>query len=233
MSGIPKEAARERVLVFAPHPDDDIIGCGGSIAKHIQQGREVTVVYMTSGESGSTTCPKIELAKIRTEEAVQAAKILGLGEQDLVFLGKPDGYLLYSKDNIIELITLIRDKRPNLVYMPHQNDLHKDHVVTHELAAEACRRSGGPWFQECTGQPWNVENILGYEVWTPLQELSYIEDISDYMEIKLEALNQHESQLRDIQYEEGIKGLNQYRGIMTGKGNYCECFQVMRISRIF
>lgn len=59
----------ERILVFSPHPDDDIIGCVGSIAKHIQQGDQVSIIYMTSGEAGSLESKPEELIQIREEEA--------------------------------------------------------------------------------------------------------------------------------------------------------------------
>ncbi|OGY22990.1 MAG: hypothetical protein A2172_03595 [Candidatus Woykebacteria bacterium RBG_13_40_15] len=71
-----------------------------------------------------------------------------------------------------------------------------------------------------------------YEVWTPLQEVSYVEDISKFLDLKIKALEQHKSQLQDINYDEAIKGLNRYRGIMTGKGRFCECFQVLKTNKI-
>ncbi|NLK51844.1 MAG: PIG-L family deacetylase [Syntrophomonadaceae bacterium] len=222
---------KQRVLVFSPHPDDDLIGCGGSIAKHIGQGDLVTVVYMTSGEAGSLHYSKSDLARIREAEAAKAAAVLGL--TDLIFFQRPDGYLNYNRENLIPIINLIREKQPNLVYLPHKNDLHKDHIRTYELVMEACTRASGPWFPECEGQPWSVDIILGYEVWTPLSEVSYIEDITSFMDLKVEALKQHKSQIQDIRYDEAIRGLNRYRGIMSGKGEYCECFQVIKINQFF
>ncbi|NLC06620.1 MAG: PIG-L family deacetylase [Syntrophomonadaceae bacterium] len=220
-----------RVMVFAPHPDDDLIGCGGSIVKHLQRGNTVTVVYLTSGESGSLKYSKAELAQIREAEATRAATLLGL--TDIIFLRNPDGYLEFNRDNLIRIISLIRDKQPNIVYLPHSQDLHKDHLRTNELVLEACNRAGGPWFQECAGEPWSVDTILGYEVWTPLIYVSYVEDITPYLEQKIAALRLHESQLQDIQYDEAVRSLNRYRGIMTGKGQYCECFQILKVSELY
>lgn len=218
-----------RVLVFSPHPDDELIGCGGSISKHLKQGNEVTVVYMTSGEAGSLKHSKEELAKTREKEAAEASKILGV--KDLIFLRNPDGYLEYNKDNLVKIIGIIRDKKPDLVYLPHKNDAHKDHMKTNELVIEAVGRAAGPWFQECRGEPWSVNTVLCYEVWTPLQEISYVEDITDFINLKIKALEQYKSQIQDIQYDEAVKGLNRYRGVMTGKGEYCECFQVLKVEK--
>lgn len=99
----------KKILVFAPHPDDDVIGCGGSIAKHTKQGSKVTVVYMTSGDAGSLNYSKEELAQIREKEARSAAEILGV--EDLIFLRNSDGYLEYNKENLVKIIELIRDKK--------------------------------------------------------------------------------------------------------------------------
>lgn len=218
-----------RIMVFAPHPDDDILGCGGSIAWYAGQGHEITTVYMTSGEAGSLTCPGNTLAAIRENEACQASLLLGVKET--IFLRNPDGFLEYNRDNLISIMILLRDKKPHAVYLPHPADGNQDHRITSSLVLDACRRASGPWFQECGSMPWEVKTILAYEVWTPLQEVSYIEDISSCMELKLNALRLHSSQLQDIQYDEAIQGLNRYRGIMSGKGQYCECFQVLKMDR--
>jgi N-acetylglucosamine malate deacetylase 1 len=220
----------KNVMIFAPHPDDDLIGCGGSIARHVKEGSKVTIVYMTSGDAGSLKYTKEELGGIREKEAKNAAKIIDVS--DLVFLRIPDGYIEYNRDSIVKLVNLIRKARPDVIYLPHKLDDSKDHKVTYELVTEAIRRAGGPWFQECKGEPWAVKTILGYEVWTPLQEISYVEDITKFIELKITALEQHKSQTQDIKYDEAVKCLNGYRGVMTGRGKYCECFQVLRTDRI-
>jgi hypothetical protein len=67
-------------------------------------------------------------------------------------------------------------------------------------------------------------------VWTPLQEVSYCEDISEFMELKLEALRHHVSQLSHVKYDSAVEGLNWYRGSMTQTGKYGEGFQVLKMS---
>jgi len=221
-----RDVVMNRIMVFAPHPDDDILGCGGSIAKHAAQGHQVITVFMTSGEAGSLSYSRDELGRLRENEARQAAALLGV--KDTVFLGNPDGFLEFNRDNLISIMTLLRSQKPDAVYLPHHLDGNEDHRVTNKLVLDACRRAGGPWFPECPGDPWGVKTILAYEIWTPLQEVSYIEDITPYMELKLDALRLHASQLKDIQYDEAISGLNRYRGIMSGQGRYGECFQVIK-----
>ncbi|MGS0765578.1 PIG-L deacetylase family protein [Syntrophomonas curvata] len=218
----------KQILVVAPHPDDDIIACGGSIAKHCQNGNQVAIMYITSGDAGGIRYGKDELAAIREAEARQAAALLGIN--NLFFLRMADGYIEINKENLIRITTLIRAIKPHMVYIPHDRDGCRDHKETHHLLREACKRAAEPFFPECGKEPWPVETILGYEVWTPIEEVSYAEDISDFIDRKLAAIQQHHSQLEYYRYDEAVKGLNRYRGIMTGKGDYCEAFQLIKYS---
>lgn len=217
----------ENILVFAPHPDDDIIGCGGSIARHISHGDQVAVVYMTSGEAGNLKYEPALLAALREAEAQQAAGALGV--TDLTFLRYPDGYLEFGPRGLDDIVALIRRKRPTRVYIPHQLDTVPDHQITHRLVREGCRRASGPWYPQCGIEPWQVDTVLAYEIWTPMTEVGLSQDISEFMPLKLQALQQHQSQIESIAYDQAIQGLNRYRGIMSGRGDYCECFQVLQI----
>lgn len=220
----------KRILVFAAHPDDDLIGCGGSLAKRIEHGDEVSVCFMTSGDAGSLEYTKRQLSKIRESEAKKAAKIMGY--KKVFFLRNPDGYLEYSKKNIVSVINIIRKERPNVVYVHHENDDHMDHKTTYKIVNECIRRARGQCFQECKGSPWSVEIILSYEVWTPLSEFNYAEDVSRFIDKKIRALEEHRSQIKLVSYDEAAKSLARYRGIMSGCGKYCEVFKILK-SRIY
>lgn len=217
------------VLVFSPHPDDDVLGCGGSIAKYTVAGHEVSVVYLTSGGSGDPKIPEKELTKIREKEAKNAAQILGV--KNTFFLHLPDGYLEFNKESIISLINLIRRIRPNLVFLPSPEERHRDHRVANELCLEAAKRAGWGAFQEA-GTPWIVKTILEYEVWNPMNNWNYAEDITNHMKKKLEALQAHKSQLKNLEYDKAIEGLNRYRGIVTGKGKWVEVFKIVKTTKI-
>jgi LmbE family N-acetylglucosaminyl deacetylase len=213
-----------KVMVFAAHPDDDLIGCGGSIVKHVKSGVRVIVVYMTSGDSGSIVVPKERIAEIREEEVKDSAKILGT---EATFLKQPDGYLEYNKKNLIEVTNLIRKLKPDWVYIHHKNDGHPDHQTTFKIVKEAVRRAADSCFQDCHKTPHKVSRVLCYEVWTPLSEFNFSVDISEFMPQKLKALRMHKSQLKLVKYDEAVEGLNRYRGAMTGKGKYAEVFDVI------
>lgn len=220
------DSALSRIMVFAPHPDDDVLGCGGSIVKHRKRGRQVRVVYLTSGEAGSPGFHPDGLNRVREEEAARALRVLDV--TDPVFLGLPDGGIEINALSLDAVVKLLRRERPEMIYLPHARDVHRDHLKTHELVLEACRRAAGPWHPQCGEQAWEVGWILAYEVWAPLGEVNMVEDISPFIEIKIEAMRRHKSQLEHIAYDEGIRGLNRFRGISSGRGEYCECFQVLK-----
>lgn len=220
-----------KVLVIAAHPDDDVFGCGGSIAKHVKNGNSVTIAYLTNGDAGTLTHTKEELAKVRKEEAKQAAAVLGI--EDLIFLNFFDGYVEYSKEILNKLVELIREIKPQVIYMPHGKESHRDHANTFILGKEAIYRAGAQSFQECEGDPWNVSTVLCYEVWTPLSKFQYIEDITEFIELKVEAFKKHESQLANVHYDQALRGFSQYRGLLNGKGEYAECFKVLKVGEIF
>ncbi|HML90395.1 MAG TPA: PIG-L family deacetylase [Methylomusa anaerophila] len=219
------------MLVFSPHPDDDVIGCGGSILKHVKKGNVVSVVHITSGDSGSLIYSPGQTISIREDEADKAAKFLGISE--VHFFRNADGNLSYTWENLSRIISLLRSLRPDVVYLPHKQDSHRDHRITHELVSESCLRAGSPEAQECGQQLWSVGVILCYEVGTPLPEVNYVEDISEWMEAKVEAMRLHKSQLANLAYDEAVRHLNRLRGITTGRGAYCECFQVLKVSELF
>jgi LmbE family N-acetylglucosaminyl deacetylase len=214
-----------KVLIVAPHPDDDIIGCGGRILQHLRKGDQLQVIYITSGESGSLGISKDELALQREEEAAAAIKKLGITQT--FFWRWADGYVKYGKEELIQAINFIRQHQPDLVYLPHPDDGHVDHQQTTKIFLEAIGRAGGKCFQECLPEPWSVSAVLGYEVWTPIQKPQLTVDISKQIDQKITALQAHHSQLENVAYDEGVRGLNRYRGAMSQKGKYCECFSIL------
>lgn len=220
--------ALSRIMVFAPHPDDDVLGCGGSIVKHRKKGRQVKVVYLTSGEAGSPGFYPSGLNKVREAEAAQALHLLEV--ENPVFMGLPDGGIEVNAQNLDAVVALLRRERPEMIYLPHARDVHRDHLRTHELVLEACRRAAGPWHPQCGKHAWEVAWIIAYEVWAPLNEVNMVEDISPFIDIKIEAIRRHKSQIEHIAYDEGIRGLNRFRGISSGRGDYCECFQILKAS---
>jgi LmbE family N-acetylglucosaminyl deacetylase len=130
-----------RIIVFAPHPDDETLGCGGTIAKKIAEGYEVLIVVMTDGrfllqnssETNSCLMPE-QVKKIRRVEVLKATKILGVPEKNVIFLDFVDGTLKENEKTAEEkVITIVKKFPPSEVYFPYEKDDHIDHKATNRI----------------------------------------------------------------------------------------------------
>lgn len=220
----------KKILSFGAHPDDIELGCGGTERKLIQEGYEVTHVYITSGEAGSQTIEKHELRSLREKEALDSADLLGV--KDVIFLRAPDGLTLFTEELRAKVINLIREIQPEIVFVHGACDLFPDHRIVHQLILSAITGAAGPWFQETTGVPWAVKQILGYEVWHPMQDYALAIDITETLQAKMEALACFKSQVDPTRYDEAFKGLARYRGVMSWAGDYAEVFEVIKTNVI-
>jgi LmbE family N-acetylglucosaminyl deacetylase len=200
------------VLVIAPHPDDEAIGCGGSIRLHAQKGDRVTVVFLTSGELGLKHLAPTQAWRIRESEAEAAASHLGVST--LKFLRLPDWFVSdHVPEASLALKTIIADEMPEIVYVPHSGEWHPDHKIAlsaTQTAIVAARAT--------------PQNILAYEVWTPMAEHQLVQNITSVMAVKLLAVNQYRSQLTGFRYDRAVRGLNQYRGELAGHCRFAEVF---------
>ena len=203
------------ILVIAPHPDDETIGCGGTLCLHTARGDRVVVVFLTSGELGLKHLAREKAWQVRESEANRAARNLGI--TGLEFLRLPDWMVGEHVQNGARLLSpILRRETPQLIYLPHSAEWHPDHQAASPLLRAALKRSR-------IARP----ALRAYEVWTPLQEYDHVENISQVMARKLRALRAHRSQLDEFDYERAIRGLNQYRGALAGKYRYAEVFHTL------
>ena len=208
------------VLVVAPHPDDEALGCGGAICLHVARGDRVAVVFLTSGELGLKHLPRDEAWRVREAEARSAGRILGLA--DTRFLRCPDWCLNESLADTAGLLQPAVDaEAPQVIYFPHPEDSHPDHQATAQIL--------GMTLQRCQKQP---VALWAYEVWSPLSAYDHAEDISKVMARKLRAVRCYESQLLGFHYDRAVKGLNQYRGCLAGRCRYAEVFRRFEINKL-
>lgn len=213
------------VLVIAPHPDDAAIGCGGTIAKHSDAGRSITIIYVTDGEMGGQEGSPDELAKQRRKEAKDAANVLGVN--CVKFHGQPDGGVTYDRNTLRYYIEQFREERPAIVYYPSTDDADHDHTVVAKLIRSALRKAYAKTFPESGRVPSDdPPNAFEYEVWTPLDDPSMFEPIDHVRDQKERGIRCHKSQLHSIDYDEAALGLNRYRGAMSGTGSFAEAFQL-------
>jgi LmbE family N-acetylglucosaminyl deacetylase len=119
-------------VVFAPHPDDETLGCGGTIAVKRQLGAQVTIVEMTDGAAAyGEVADREALTRIRQAEAIEAAHVLGVQAQDLLFLGYPDGRLgEFHEEATARVRTIIDTLRPREIFVSYGHDGHPDHEAT-------------------------------------------------------------------------------------------------------
>lgn len=201
------------VLVLAPHPDDECIGCGGALCRHADRGDRVAAVFLTSGELGLKHLARDRAWAVREEEARRAGRILGLAR--LEFLRQPDWMLgehIAGAGRALRPVLLA--ERPELIYVPHRREWHPDHQAALPILRAALRGARG-W------QPM----VRTYEVWTPLAEQDHVEDITAVMPRKLRALRAHVSQLAGFDYVRAVRGLNAFRGELAARCRYAEVFQ--------
>lgn len=176
-------------LVLAPHPDDEVFGCGGAIASHVLLGQSVCVVVLTDGALYGD-------ALIRQDESLAAAAVLGYGVPE--FWAYPDRGLLYAEPLVQRLVDKIAATGSDLVYAPSPWEIHPDHRQTNRLAIEAVRRSGAG------------VRLAFYEVGAPLRP-NVLLDLTPLLATKEAAMRCFGSQLQQQDYVGHIQALNRYR----------------------
>jgi len=216
-------------LIIAPHHDDEVIGCGGTILQRAQKGDEISVVYITNGWSGIPHIKSKQKAiKVREKEAIKASKILGI--KSLFFLREEDRNFSLNGRIVKKLIKIIRQINPQIIYVPHQKEKDYDHKITYEITKEAFLLSKTLYFPSL-GKPAKLLKFLYlYEVWTPMEKFILKEDITKVINKKMEALSQYKSQLRYLNLKDAVYGLNLFRGSMGHKERkFAEVFDIERI----
>jgi LmbE family N-acetylglucosaminyl deacetylase len=220
----------ERVLVVAAHPDDEVLGCGGTIARHAASGDVVTTVFLADGETARSGAGTAEIAS-RRQAALAAARCLGAATP--VFYSFPDNRLdAVPLIDIVQAIeAVIRETRPRTVYTHHAGDLNIDHRRVHQAALTACRpQSGHP-----------VERIYAFEVpsatewggegFGPAFQPTRFVDIAGMLARKSAALCAYRNELRPEPHPRslaGIEALAHWRGATAGMAA-AEAFTVLRL----
>ncbi len=150
------EGKKKKVLVFAPHVDDETIGLGASLIKHRDRGDRVSLVYMTDGAGATSDLSKEELANIRKEEARKLGEILKL--ENLIFLDMEDSKVESDIESIERVSEIIREENPDIIYTPFIIDGHRDHVNTSRIV-----------LYSAMGWRESFEDVYMYEVNTRLR----------------------------------------------------------------
>lgn len=224
-----------RILVVVAHADDIEFGCAGSVAKWVREGAKVTYCIVTDNGAGSNQPGVVRQDLVRQREAEQRAAAAIVGVTDIRFMGYPDGELeptLTVRRDITRIIREVRPQRvvcqdPTTVYVGDWYINHPDHRAAGEATLYAVFPSAGtrPIFAELLDEgyePYDVKELF----LTNRMEPSHFVDISETIELKLEALLCHKSQL-DEEAAKYVRERNASIGEKAGCA-YAESFRVMR-----
>ena len=181
------------VLAIGAHPDDVELGCGGTIAKLISEGKKVAILDLTQGELGTRGTNET-----RAIEAKNAGDILGISAREN--LKMKDGFLINSEEYQLRIIKAIRTYQPEIVFCNAVDDRHPDHAKAAKLASDACFLSGLIKIEtEESGkkqEKWRPKQVFHYIQWKNL-EPDFVIDISGFLDKKIESCLAYKTQFYD------------------------------------
>lgn len=192
----------KNVLILAPHPDDETVGCGGTIRAYRQVGAHITCVYMTDGRRGNPDYDENTLVEIRRSEARKVAEILGIDRT--VFLENHDEELAVTAETVGQLTRILEDVRPEAVFLPFFTDNHPDHKATSRIFLAAVKQMKTNPMCHTWG------------LWTPLPYFNVTVDITPYIDSKKEALEAYRSETERFDLVGAALGFAKYYYVISG-----------------
>jgi len=216
------------VLILAAHPDDEVLGCGGTIAKLKQMNCIVHTIFLADGETSRLDANDVNISS-RKQSAINAAEVLGTEKP--IFINYPDNQLdSIPRLKIIQQVESFTNKiNPNLIITHHGGDLNIDHRITHEVALTISRPT--PWSK--------TSSVICFEIpsstdWSSYQSTQFspqlFVDISKFTTQKNNALKCYGEELRDFPHSRSVKSLEALsvvRGAQSGL-NCAEAFMIVR-----
>ena len=212
-------AIGEKALVLAPHPDDETLGCGGTIRLLIEAEKKVRIIFLTSGDKAEEAENHRSYSSMREREAEKALKVLGVADYD--FFRFPDRELLDNYEAVHDQIEqAIEAFMPDAVYCPSMVEINPDHRTTAmmvlDIQQSLCARN----------KKRGNTKILLYEVTTPLRP-NVLVDISSTFRHKKRAVRKYRSQLRLIDYLQYTTALNTFRSLTVDGPQFVEAFWML------
>ncbi len=214
------------VLAIGCHPDDIEISCCGTLAKCVKRGDKVTVCHVANGNMGHEIIPPDELREIRAKEAKKAGALAGI-EVVTLDIGDllPNGCDISQRDKVVELI---RKVQPDFIITHSPTDYMPDHLAVSKLVFDASFAASVPQYgmggKAAVVPIFYMDNLAGMN----FNPTEYV-DITDEIELKIEMLECHESQLKwmrdhdNIDFAEFVRTCSRFRGLQCGVG-YAEGF---------
>ena len=217
----------KNILVIAAHPDDETLGCGGTIAKHVSNGDKVSIIFLADGESSRLNSKKNDIL-IRKKMAMKALKILGV--LDIYFLDFPDNKLdsIPQLEILQKVEKIFKNINPEIVYTHYFNDLNIDHRIANSITKVLCRPLENNF----------VKKLISYEVLSSTDwnfsenehfSPNYFINITEFMDKKITAINSYTKEMHEIPNSRSVdhvKNLAKHRGATVGL-HYAEAFYLI------
>ncbi len=217
----------EREMVFGAHGDDEIIGCGGTIARLSELGKQILVVTFTYRETSYSKSSEKEIAKKSAEsEMKDADRILGVEKR--VIFGESCRGVVNDKKNFERCMKLIRGFQPDIIFSHNPTDHHRDHRAVSLMVDEA-REKAAENLQPDWGNPWHTPFLLHFEIYNLFSHPHIIFTFPEScMKKKLEAMESQKSQIPVLgAMSQQITGRAMDRGAFAGgQGAYGEAFMI-------
>lgn len=195
---------KSRVLIIAPHPDDESIGMGGFIEVYTDN---LDILLVTNGALGNREWSREKTVEIREKEFVNVMKYLGVKKYYVLNVMDQE-----AKKNL-RLLNPYLTNEYDYIFVPNRYDIHPDHNCLYKYVRRQIKRK-------------RLKSLLvEYEVWTPLARPNYFLDIEKVLEKKEGAIRKYESQIKHAKYDWGSIGLNRYRGMLSGV-YYAEAYYI-------
>jgi N-acetylglucosamine malate deacetylase 1 len=216
-----------RVLAIGCHPDDLEIGCGGTLAKYEKLGHDVIMCHLANGNLGHAIIQPDELREIRTKEAENAGSLIGVE----VINGDIGDYLVYdTKEARDRVVGIICYAKPDIIITHSPNDYMPDHVATSKLVFDAAFGATLPHYEPAKPVHPKVTPIYYMDTLAGINfnPTEYV-DVTDTLEVKLEMLKKHESQINwmlhhdHIDFVDFVRTCAKFRGLQCG-AQYAEAF---------
>lgn len=225
---------KKKVLVVAAHPDDEVLGCGGTIYKLGSKGHNVSVLFLSDGVSSRIQNKLNKEIDNRKKNAIKSCKILKV--KNYFFENLPDN--AFDTEPLLNIIKLIENYinklKPEIIFTHSNSDLNVDHRITNQSVVTACRPQKNLsvkelyFFEILSSTEWNFSDSVSY--FKP----NYFVDISKCVKKKILALKKYKKEIKKLPHPrslEGAKILSQYRG-MASNMNYAEAFfQAFKVNK--
>jgi LmbE family N-acetylglucosaminyl deacetylase len=224
--------SNKKVLVVAAHPDDEVLGCGGTIARFVNEGSEVTIVLMGEGPQARHDSKEEGMQNKDVSEVQSFAKKAAnaLGVTDLRTFSFPDN--AFDSIPLLDLVKAIEsvksEVKPDIVFTHSASDLNVDHVLTHRAALTACRSMEGESVKEIYA--FEIASSTEWNVPYSFSPTMYV-NIHDTLDAKIEALKCYETEIRDFPHprsEKNLRAMATVRGA-TSAFQAAEAFEVLRV----